>query len=51
MMCNILFTSDIQGLFDSGMLMPGKTFTFAFNAPGSFGDHCSIHSGMQGEIQ
>jgi plastocyanin len=43
-------TSDIQGLFDSGVLMPGKKFTFKFDAPGSFGYHCSIHQGMQGTI-
>jgi hypothetical protein len=30
--------------------MPGKKFAFKFNAPGSFGYHCSIHSGMQGAI-
>jgi plastocyanin len=42
-------TSD-QGLFDSGVLMPGKKFAFKFNAPGSFGYHCSIYSGMQGTI-
>ena len=42
-------TSDIQGLFDSGVLMPGKKFAFKFNAPGSFGYHCSIHQGMQGD--
>ena len=43
-------TSDIQGLFDSGVLMPGKKFTFKFNAPGSFGYHCSNHLGMKGAI-
>ncbi|MCX6678595.1 MAG: cupredoxin domain-containing protein [Methanothrix sp.] len=43
-------TSDIQGLFDSGVLMPGKKFTFTFNAPGSFGYHCNINPGMQGVI-
>ena len=42
-------TSD-QGLFDSGVLMQGKKFAFKFNAPGSFGYHCGIHSGMQGTI-
>lgn len=42
-------TSD-QGSFDSGVLMPGKKFAFKFNAPGSFGYHCGIHSGMQGTI-
>ncbi|MDQ1261359.1 MAG: Plastocyanin [Euryarchaeota archaeon] len=43
-------TSDIQGQFDSGVLMPGKKFDFKFNSPGSYGYHCSIHSGMQGTI-
>lgn len=43
-------TSDLKGLFDSGVLMPGKKFTFTFKTPGSYGYHCSIHSGMQGAI-
>ncbi|MCX6673755.1 MAG: cupredoxin family copper-binding protein [Methanothrix sp.] len=43
-------TSDIQGLFDSGVLNPGKKFVFTFNTPGSYGYHCSIHPGMQGTI-
>ena len=43
-------TSDIQGLFDSGVLNPGKKFDFTFNTPGSYGYHCSIHPGMQGTI-
>jgi len=43
-------TSDIQGLFDSGVLNPGKKFDFTFNTPGSYGYHCSIHPSMQGTI-
>ena len=43
-------TSDIKGLFDSGVLNPGKKFDFTFKTPGSYGYHCSIHPGMQGTI-
>jgi plastocyanin len=43
-------TSDIQGLFDSGVLNPGKKFDSTFKTPGSYGYHCSIHPGMQGTI-
>jgi plastocyanin len=43
-------TSDIQDLFDSGVLNPGKKFTFKFETPGSYGYHCSIHPGMKGTI-
>ncbi len=43
-------TSDIQGQFDSGVLMPGKKFVNKFNTPGTYGYHCGIHPGMQGTI-
>ena len=43
-------TSDMQGLFDSGALNPGKKFDFTFNTPGSYSYHCNIHPGMQGTI-
>ncbi|MGB5101223.1 MAG: cupredoxin family copper-binding protein [Methanothrix sp.] len=43
-------TSDIKGLFDSGVLNPGKKFAFAFNTPGSYGYSCSIHPAMKGTI-
>jgi plastocyanin len=43
-------TSDIQGQFDLGVLMPGKKSEFKFNVPGSYGYHCGIHSGMQGTV-
>ncbi len=42
--------SNIQGLFDSGILMPGEKYAYNFNAPGSYGYHCGIHTGMQGTI-
>lgn len=42
--------SDIQGLFESGALMPGEKYTFTFNAPGNYGYRCSFHPGMQGVI-
>ena len=43
-------TSDTQGLFDSGVIMPGKKYSHKFSASGSYGYHCGIHSGMQGTI-
>ena len=42
-------TSD-TGLFDSGVVNPGKKFSFGFDAPGSYSYHCSIHPNMQGKI-
>ena len=41
--------SDI-GLFDSGLLLPGKSFAFTFAASGSYTYHCSIHPTMVGTI-
>jgi len=43
-------TSDIQGQFDSGVLMPGKKFVNKFNTPGTYSYHCGLHPGMQGTI-
>jgi plastocyanin len=43
-------TSDIQGLFDSGALNPGKRFTSKFDTPGSYSYHCNIHPEMRGTI-
>jgi len=44
-------TSD-TGLFDSGNVVPGATFSFNFTglAAGTYGYHCKIHSGMTGKI-
>lgn len=37
-------------LWDSGTLQNGNTFTFTFNAPGSYGYLCTIHPSMQGSV-
>jgi plastocyanin len=42
--------SDIQGLFNSGVIMPGGTYSFTFSVPNSYGYHCGIHQGMQGTV-
>jgi len=42
-------TSD-GGIFDSGNLAAGKTFSKLFATAGSFPYHCSIHAGMTGTI-
>ncbi|HEV7773847.1 MAG TPA: plastocyanin/azurin family copper-binding protein [Conexibacter sp.] len=42
-------TSD-SGLFDAGELGPGATFARAFDEPGAYAYHCTIHAGMIGEV-
>jgi plastocyanin len=41
--------SDI-GLFDSGLLSPGKSYPFTFAASGTYTYHCVIHPTMVGTI-
>lgn len=36
--------------WDSGILQPGDTFTFTFNATGRFQYRCSLHREMKGII-
>jgi plastocyanin len=43
-------TSDEEGLFNSGPISPGDTFDNAFDSPGEFGYHCSIHPFMTGRV-
>ena len=45
-------TSD-SGVWDSGTLTQGQTFSFVFSTPGTFPYHCSIHgvASMSGTIQ
>jgi len=40
-------TSD-SGLFDSGTMNPGATFSHTFNVAGSFPYHCKFHGGAGG---
>ncbi len=42
-------TSD-DGLFDSGNISPGKTFSFTFNSTGNYSYHCNIHTFMTGSV-
>jgi plastocyanin len=42
-------TSD-DGLFDSGDVTGGKSFTFRFNTAGTYRYHCTIHPGIVGEV-
>jgi plastocyanin len=42
-------TSD-SGLWSSGTLAPGQSFSFTFTSVGSFAYHCAIHPGMTGTI-
>ena len=42
-------TSDVSG-WDSGIVAPGKQFSFTFQSAGTFSYHCAIHPGMVGKI-
>jgi plastocyanin len=42
-------TSD-KGVFDSGNIASGATFSFTFNTEGTYGYHCSIHTSMTAKI-
>ena len=43
-------TSDTAGLFDSGYVNPGQTFSLAFPVAGTYHFHCAIHTYMTGTI-
>jgi plastocyanin len=47
---NHTVTSD-TGVFDSGVLAPGATFTRTFKQRGRFAYHCSIHPSMTAFIK
>ena len=42
-------TSD-SGIWDSGDLAPGKTFSYTFNQTGTFPYHCKIHLSMTAKV-
>jgi plastocyanin len=42
-------TSD-NGVWSSGTLAPGASFTFTFSNTGTFTYHCTIHPGMVGTV-
>jgi plastocyanin len=43
-------TTSNRGVWDSGVLAPGATFSRVFKRVGTFRYHCSIHSTMHGKI-
>ncbi len=43
-------TSD-TGVWDSGILLTGQTFSFTFNNLGDFPYHCSVHPNMHGMVR
>jgi plastocyanin len=43
-------TSNTPGLFSSGNIAGGGSFTHTFSTAGSFAYHCTLHSGMTGTV-
>lgn len=43
-------TSD-TGLFDSGSIQPGGTYSHTFTTTGSFPYHCTIHPNMTADVK
>lgn len=43
-------TSDSSGLFDSGIMHPGDTFSYLFEDKGTFGYHCQVHPADSGAV-
>jgi plastocyanin len=43
-------TSD-DGVWDSGAIAPGGTFTYTFEQAGTFAYHCTIHPNMKATIE
>jgi len=44
-------TSDSSGLFDSGIMHPGDTFSYLFEDKGTFGYHCQVHPADSGAVK
>lgn len=43
-------TTSTKGLWNSGVLAPGDSFSRVFKRAGTFKYHCTIHSTMRGKI-
>jgi len=43
-------TSGTAGLFDSGNLNAGQSWTFTFKTPGTYQYHCIYHGWMTGTV-
>jgi len=39
-----------SGVFDSGYMPQGQTFTYTFTSPGTYNYFCSYHSWMKGSV-
>jgi plastocyanin len=39
-----------SGLFDSGQIAPGGTFSFTFDQAGTYNYFCAVHNGMDGTV-
>lgn len=39
-----------SGLFDSGNVAPGQSFSFVFDTPGTYNYYCQYHQGMDGTV-
>jgi plastocyanin len=46
----VTHTATDNGVFDSGRIKPGKSFTVRFKQKGTFAYHCKIHPTMHGKI-
>ena len=42
--------TDPSGVFDSGELQPGQSYSFTFDKPGTYAYHCEIHPDMTGTV-
>lgn len=47
---NVHTTTSNRGIWDSGLLDPGETFSRVFRRSGTFRYHCSVHTSMTGRI-
>jgi plastocyanin len=46
----VAHTATDKGVFDSGHIKPGKSFSVRFEQKGTFRYHCEIHPFMHGKI-